>query len=306
MEYLYSLQKYKGKATRHACPQCNKANSFTLYINNSTGEPINELVGRCNRVDKCGYHHTPSQWFKDNPKDEHIKLPEPYIQKYTVIKPIGIIPNKYLEDSIGTGSNFSQFLYSLFDKDKCLNAMQRYHIGQFYDGKVIFWQVDKDNNIRTGKIMQYNPLTGKRIKNRNDSIDWMHSHLKRNGGLPNDFNLAQCLFGEHLLTLHPEAPTIIVESEKTAVICSILKPKYIWLATGGKCNFTTEKLNPLKGRNIIAYPDLGAYSHWNNKSREIKDTHIVVSNLLENTATDSEREDGLDIADYLIREIKQI
>ena len=33
------------------------------------------------------------------------------------------------------------------------------------DGSVIYWYIDKENRIRSGKIMQYDPQTGKRIKN---------------------------------------------------------------------------------------------------------------------------------------------
>ena len=28
---------------------------------------INDIVGKCNRIDKCGYHYTPPQYFTDNP-----------------------------------------------------------------------------------------------------------------------------------------------------------------------------------------------------------------------------------------------
>ena len=28
---------------------------------------INDKVGKCNRLDKCGYHYTPRMYFEDNP-----------------------------------------------------------------------------------------------------------------------------------------------------------------------------------------------------------------------------------------------
>ena len=28
---------------------------------------VNDRVGKCNRLDKCGYHYTPRQYFEDNP-----------------------------------------------------------------------------------------------------------------------------------------------------------------------------------------------------------------------------------------------
>jgi hypothetical protein len=64
----------------------------------------------------------------------------------------------------------------------------------------------------------------------------------------------------------------------------------------------------LKGRNVILFPDLKAFDKWSEKANEIKTIvgcKISVSDLLEQIATDEERENGFDIADYLIREIKE-
>lgn len=62
------LQPYKGKTTRHTCPECGAKESFTLYVDGNTHQPINKRVGKCNRESKCGYHYTPKQFFLDNPK----------------------------------------------------------------------------------------------------------------------------------------------------------------------------------------------------------------------------------------------
>jgi len=56
----------------------------------------------------------------------------------------------------------------------------------------ILWQIDTDNNIRTGKLIKYNPITGKRQKKPYVATNWIHSlHCKK------EFILKQCLFGEH-------------------------------------------------------------------------------------------------------------
>ena len=44
--------------------------------------------------------------------------------------------------------------------------------------------------------------------------------MRRKGLLPEEWELSQCLFGEHLLSLYPDRTVALVESEKTAVICS--------------------------------------------------------------------------------------
>ena len=63
--------------------------------------------------------------------------------------------------------------------------------------------------------------------------------MKYAGQLPENWELTQCLFGEHLLSAIDEKQKTValVESEKTAIIASCIMPKYIWLATGGKSQF---------------------------------------------------------------------
>ena len=42
--------------------------TFTRYIDTeNNNQYINDNVGKCNRLDKCGYHYTPKQYFADNP-----------------------------------------------------------------------------------------------------------------------------------------------------------------------------------------------------------------------------------------------
>lgn len=184
--------------------------------------------------------------------------------------------------------------------------MSDYHLGTTENGSVIFWQIDGQDRIRTGKIMQYNPATGKRIKNAPRAIDWVHSQLKLDGTLPGDFNLAQCLFGEHLLKRHPDNVVALVESEKSAIICAGVYPDYIWLATGGRSQLSTDKLRVLKGRTVIMFPDVDGYDLWCKKAREIEamGCQVMVSDLLELKATPADREAQIDLADWLIRQLK--
>ena len=67
-QYRYQLEKYRGRSTRHVCPQCGRKNVFTRYVDTENNNIyINDNVGKCNRLDKCGYHYTPKQYFTDNP-----------------------------------------------------------------------------------------------------------------------------------------------------------------------------------------------------------------------------------------------
>ena len=319
MAHKFELEKYHGKVSRHECPKCHTTGVFSRYIDTETGQYLSFDVGRCNREDKCGYHYTPKQYFADHPDekdsrqtDKSQKCASYKKREKTTVKQICRIPKEYIIKSLGYDSNFVRFLCSLFDHyTKEAPTVQRimsdYYLGYTQNGSVIFWQIDGNHRIRAGKIMQYNPYTGKRIKSGSGAIDWVHAKLKKSGVLSDDWELSQCLFGEHLLRLRPNDTVCLVESEKSAIIGSAVMPDYIWLATGGKGNLKSDKCECLKGRNVIIYPDLKAFNEWKNKAeiiaREIG-FDIFVSDILEKTATDEEREGGFDIADFLIRQLK--
>ena len=62
--YRYQLERYRGRGSRYTCPQCGRKQSFTRYID-TYNIYINDNVGKCNRLDKCGYHYTPRQHLTD-------------------------------------------------------------------------------------------------------------------------------------------------------------------------------------------------------------------------------------------------
>ena len=63
----YSLQKYKGTATRHTCPKCGDRHSFVYYVDENN-VPLHPSVGRCNHESGCGYHYTPKEYFQEHPE----------------------------------------------------------------------------------------------------------------------------------------------------------------------------------------------------------------------------------------------
>ena len=65
-QHRFILEKYTGRNSRYECPNCGKPYQFSKYIDTHTGEVLNTIVGKCNRVDKCGYHYTPKQYFANN------------------------------------------------------------------------------------------------------------------------------------------------------------------------------------------------------------------------------------------------
>lgn len=109
------------------------------------------------------------------------------------------------------------------------------------------------------------------------------------------------------MKIYPNKQVAIVESEKSAIIASCIFPDLIWLSAGNLNGLSIEKCQALNGRDVMLYPDLGAYEKWNIKADEIKERFnckITISTLLEDEASDSDRANGLDIADYTIAELK--
>jgi hypothetical protein len=192
--------------------------------------------------------------------------------------------------------NLTEYLKLRFAIDEVTNAMQNYFItgtNHFWSNSTVFWQINDKEQIQACKIMQYDRFTGKRIKEPYNHINWLHKATDEP-----DFNLNQCLFGLHRINEDYQKTIAIVESEKTAIIMSILLPHYIWIATGSKGNFKFEMLKPIKKRNIVSYPDKGEYNNWLNKATELNAIgfKIAVSDLIEQT----EYENGFDLADYYL------
>jgi hypothetical protein len=296
--HRFILEPYKGLTTRHDCPECNRKKTFTQYIDTETNQPIACHVGRCERIDNCGYHLTPSQYFKENNVTfDNTVYPAPTLpKKPIVVKETSYIPFDLFQASLADHENnhFITYLLSLFDLDTVNDLIETYYIGSSkqWKGATMFWQMDINWQVRTGKIMLYDPTQGKRVKEPFNHFTWAHSLLK----LP-DYNLRQCLFGEHLLN-ESTKPIAIVESEKTAIIASVYLPQYTWLACGGIQGLSADKCLKLKSKKVVLYPDLNAFEKW---SVIAKQSGFEISDLLEKHATPEERVRGLDLADYLVR-----
>lgn len=300
--HRYTLEPYNGMKSRYKCPNCNKKRVLTKYIDTQTNEYLNDLVGYCNRIVKCGYHYKPKQYFQEN----NISIDKSQIKK--IIRPeqrpepkTSFIDAEVMKKS-NTRNNcnyFIEYLATIWDLEIAYFLAEKYNIGtsKYWKGATVFWQVDIKNNLRTGKIMLYNPKTGKRIKKPFNHINWVHSVLKLE-----KFNLEQCYFGEHLLIEDINKPVALVESEKTAILCSIYLPEFIWLAVGSVNNLNEQKTKCLAGRDVVLFPDLKCFDLWNNKIPELtKLASYRTSTLLRDKATEKERYQGLDIADYLIK-----
>ena len=157
-------------------------------------------------------------------------------------------------------------------------------------GMTIWWQIDEEQRVRTGKMMLYRE-DGHRDKRKDAyTFDWIHSALFRDKRHPeydeNKQEMMQCYFGMHLLNKwkqkNIDQTVNIVESEKTALLMSIAygnNCKQVWMACGGLENLTREKLKPLidQGRKVVLYPDRDGIDKWRQKADLIHYDRMVIN-----------------------------
>jgi len=303
----YILEKYKGSKSRFDCPKCNGKKTFTKYIDTETNDYLGDHVGRCNKIDKCEYHFKPKQFFENNkafsfPTNTRARERG----KYSIQKPMFVIPIEQLDATLTQydNNNFALMLLKLFGYNEAVKLLTLYEIGtsKKWGGANIFWQIDVNGIVRTGKIMLYNWETNKRVKQPYDHISWVHTKI-----LTDSHELKQCFFGEHLINQFKSKPIAIVESEKSAIICSYFLPEYVWLSAGNINGLSIDKFKVLNGRKVVLFPDLNkGFEIWQQKANEFKNiAEVSISDYLQRIATPEQQTNGLDLADYLISTITE-
>ena len=175
----------------------------------------------------------------------------------------------------------------------------------FVSGKmgdsITFWQIDKGYNLINAKRINYK-FDGHRDKRTPPCVLY-----NQNG---------QCLFGLHLYNEQCNKIIGLVESEKSALICSIYYPELCWMATGSMDNFNAVMLKPIKDRNIIAFPDVDinmdkktrtsiSFSRWKKMADNLNRSgwKIQVDDKLEKSVNTAQRLAKIDIADLILTEI---
>lgn len=302
--YQFDSRKVTGKAPKKfKCPRCGKK-SFVRYVDTRNGcQYINKDVGKCDRINHCGYHYTPYQYFDDNPwlKEEEWQNPAPKLSKQRnrkneIFQPLS---SDYVLKNHSPFSTFWQWMISDCKKklhltNNNLNTVyDDYMIGCTNQSDIIFWQIDEERQVHTGHIMQYGP-DGHRLSYQN----WQHSILIKKGKLSEDWQLYQCFFGQHLLKKYPEKVVCLVESEKTAVILAAMQPDYVWLAASGSSGLSEEKLKCLKNRQVKVIPDSGCYEKWSKILLETKEIDYYITDKIE------AYEPNTDLADVFLGEAR--
>lgn len=216
-----------------------------------------------------------------------------------------------------------KYPFEIQDIEKVISL---YYLGTickgYRKGAITFPFIDIDGNIRTIQVKQFDD------SNHTIGTDFLHSmiekHYTRNKKpLPkwlNEYNKNEtkvsCLFGEHLLNKYPQNPVALVEAPKSAIYGTLYfgfpeaTTNLLWLAVYNLSSLNLSKCKSLKGRDVYLFPDLSkdgkAFKEWSNKAnliqKRLKGVTLKISDLLEKLAPDQDKEQGKDIADYLIEQ----
>lgn len=310
------LPKFNSHARKKIkkCP-CGNSNGDGKFVPHIGYEKY-EIYGRCWSCEKTFPPPTKLDGSQSDRAVPQYGCPRIEPQQATYIQPQIVQKTMQCYEA----NNFIIFLHSYLKDAGLVNQLiQRFKIGTakskwhsyfeddiwkkiWLDNRTIFWQIDKVGQVRTGEIMSYNPITGKRIQKYNG---WVHKDMKLSDFLPK-----QCFFGEHQLqTENINKPIAIVESAKTAIIMTAIDQRFIWMASQGFGGVQLHKWKALEYRKVYLFPDLGKYDGWVSEAQKIQDVvnvTIKVSDKLEQYINELSVEQrpshkGYDIADYAIQ-----
>lgn len=347
--YRYTLNSNK----KFDCPECGQSNRFVRYFDNKSGSYIDEKYGRCDREESCCYHlKPPVEYINVTESKIKYKEPdlydsdsldsELYMVTYHYLK--NFINPTYCKENL-SNNVFINTLSNRFGIEKVRKAYQMYRLGMGFNGSTIF-PYFFDDVLKSAKIIHF-----KNDLHRNKDISplWLHStksftyldHITKkydkilNNCYPvenedyqeyiNDpesfskdciiepYHFCIPFFGWHIIEANKDKTICLVESEKTAVICSIVFPNFIWLASGGKNNIQQYKFNYYNGRKWLIFPDLSRDNTTLNKWKESIDKikmkysmfetfidYLPPVNIDNKPFINQAIEKGFDIADFIL------
>ena len=302
------------------CPQCGKKR-FRPYLDTRTGELL-ENFGVCNRQDSCGFSSFPHEVLERDRKEKGETfggkpLPAPSLPRQVAKskrKQREYLPYSLVSEFEGR-SPLTDFFEKRFGRDKLLEVLYRFPTGTALLGEKRFsvhWHLDEEGRVHTGKMMRYEERENelgkpvlKRLKGKGDTT-WVHSFLDTP---PDPEDWTQTLFGVTQLKERPLAPVAVCEGYRTAMTASLYFPAYVWTAVDSKDVLTAYEgtcsvLAPLKGRQVVLFPDLGkGLETWKEKLETLHKFGFLASidSRLDELATEEERKEGVDLEDFLLR-----
>lgn len=337
-EYRYKLAS--NKVPKLNCPYCDAKKHWQRYIDIETGEVLPDQFGKCDNDNKCGEWKDPYKdgyakaiWEQEQGNKTDWKPQRPKPKKKPLNEPKRAFIPVEVFNRTRAGYEQNTFIQNLltrvafpFEVQDIEKVISLYNLGTvqngYRKGANTFPFIDVQGNVRTVQVKQFDE------QNHTSATDFLHSiiekhHNRKNKPLPewleaynkNEIKVS-CLFGEHLLSKYRYNPVALVEAPKTAIYGTLYfgfpeqPTDLLWLAVYNLSSLNLNKCKALKGRNVFLFPDLSkdgkAFELWSNKAAEIqkrlKGTYFHVSDLLEKLAPQQDKEQGKDIADYLIKQ----
>jgi len=274
------------------CPGCGKR-TFRPYLDELTGERV-ERHGRCNREEKCGHSSFPFELLGMRPQGVLIP-PAPRRERIQTTFIHGGITAQ-----LDCTTDLQEFIRARFGAMELRKTYERFHIGGVvHQGHryAIFWHIDQDYNVHTGKMMRFAIQTRgglqvcKRVREPG-AVNWVHSAipLQDESGARVKFGqgageepFTQTLFGLPQLKTRPHDPVAIVEGYKAAIIASIYYPHIVWLAADALGSLTAYEtqgrfplMEPLKGRKVFLVPDFKGSKVWDDASTRIQKSGVLI------------------------------
>lgn len=303
--FRYRLGKKTGR-----CPACGR-HTFKYYIDTLTGEIADPACGRCNREINCRYHCKPTNPQSSRSSPRSLSSPSSLISPAQPCRISGLVFRQSLRLDPAFNS-LLRYMAGIFGLDRARRSMELMDVGsaRAFGGSPVFWLRDRSGEIRSGKVMAYDPATGHRIKTPGaPTTTWVHTLL----GLKK-FRFEACFFGEYNAARHPGRRIVVVESEKTAVMIKAAllgtpgEEVYEPVATGGASNLLnvdpalmlspSYKLRFLYGRHVTIVPDADMVDRWRASARAITPYCESVS-IVDVTDPPYSLTGSADIADYL-------
>jgi len=250
---MFNNIEYSNKRTE--CPVCHKRHALASIISIDGQNVQNEGFYYCHA---CGARSFPNTTHCSNFKSRYL-----VDQKSTpnIKKPDYELLQKAYDYSIAntTQSGLFKHLARFVETEALKQHFNQNSVGADTDGNCIFWTLEASGRPIKPKVIPYNPWTGKRIKNNYNSagasvnIEGRKFYFTIRNGY-----ISHRLFGQEKLKWqvsysiknhsnleYAEAPVILVESEKSALIAQIEFPQYIWIATSGVNGLTNERAKSL-------------------------------------------------------------
>ena len=286
----------------YKCFSCGKGGNSITFLMEHAGYTYLEAIRYLGA--KYGIEVEGSKNYHPKPCKPHTPPPP---------RPMLVLPTEYVKMKRDLDNDvFCSWLKSLpwneAQRERIDKTLKNYLVGHGKYGYTIFWQMDESGRLRTGKMIQYNK-DGHR-KKEDYSTTWVHDRLYSSGVRDEKKEAYELTyFGMHLIDYFPDATINIVESEKTALICSIYfgdQPNNLWIACGGLSMLSAKRMEPFikRGRKIYLYPDYDGMDKWQKQAEEIGYPLLKVQRdfIIRNWRP----EDGnkADIADIIVRQLQ--